>query len=107
MTSMFQQRHFEALATLMQDACPEKHWNPNKRAQWEVIRNRMVELFAQEGRTMTDRLDVLAEDLAREEIVRLQYVEREVRHALRAYDDAPLSGASDRLVARLRVILRA
>jgi hypothetical protein len=42
---MFQQRHFEALATLMQDACPAAHWDPNKRAQWEVIRNRMVELF--------------------------------------------------------------
>ncbi len=28
----FAKRHYEALASVMQDSCPEKHWGPNKRA---------------------------------------------------------------------------
>ena len=43
--SLFAKRHYEALAEAMQDACPEAHWDPNKRTQWEVIRNRMTALF--------------------------------------------------------------
>ena len=45
MATMFQQRHYEALALMMQAAKPEDHWDANKKTQWEVIRNRMVEMF--------------------------------------------------------------
>lgn len=39
----FSKRHYELLATIMQDACPEKNWDPNKRAQGDVTVTRMRE----------------------------------------------------------------
>lgn len=43
MAAAFKKRHYELLATIMQEAYPEAHWDANKRAQWAVTRDRMVE----------------------------------------------------------------
>lgn len=46
---MFSKRHYEAVAEAMQEACPETHWDPNKRAQWEVTGNRLCDMFARDN----------------------------------------------------------
>ena len=45
----FAKRHYEAIAEAMQDSCPEQHWAANKRAQWEVTRNRLADVFARDN----------------------------------------------------------
>ncbi len=51
MPSKFSKRHYETIATVMQDAMPEAHWDPNKRTQWEVTISRMVDAFKADNAT--------------------------------------------------------
>lgn len=44
--SMFSKRHYEAIAGVMQEACPLPTWDANKRAEWEVTRSRLADMFA-------------------------------------------------------------
>jgi hypothetical protein len=46
---MFSKRHYEAIALVMQDSMPEAHWDPNKRAQWIVTRDRLAETFRRDN----------------------------------------------------------
>jgi len=39
-------KDYDILAGAMRSACPEKHWDPNKMAQWEVTINRLVDALA-------------------------------------------------------------
>jgi len=58
MTSMFKQRHFNALATMMQDAHPGTGLSKDNRAvmQWQYIRTRMADLFKRDNHNfMYDR----------------------------------------------------
>lgn len=49
--SKFQQRHYEALAKVMQDAAPPAHYgngevNTFAKAQWERTRTKLAEMFS-------------------------------------------------------------
>ena len=43
--STFAKRHYEAIALVFQAECPGAHWDPNKRVQWELLRDAMATLF--------------------------------------------------------------
>lgn len=45
----FAKRHYEALALVMQAECPGANWDPNKRAQWIVIRNGLADMLARDN----------------------------------------------------------
>ena len=54
--SKFAKRHYEAIALAMQEACPEAHWDPNKRAQWDVCVSRLADTFRSDnGQFCRDR----------------------------------------------------
>jgi len=42
---MFAKRHYEAVAEVFQRDCPGTNWDPNKRAQWQTLRNEMASMF--------------------------------------------------------------
>lgn len=46
---MFSKRHYEAVATAMQEACPLPTWNANKRAQFDVTVSRLSDMFARDN----------------------------------------------------------
>jgi hypothetical protein len=59
---MFNKRHYEAIATVMQDAKPMPNWDPNKYAQWEVTRSRLIDMFARDnGLFKSDRFEKACE----------------------------------------------
>lgn len=45
----FAKRHYEAIATAMQEACPDPSWDANKRAQWDVCVSRLADTFARDN----------------------------------------------------------
>jgi hypothetical protein len=42
----FAKRHYEAIATVMQAEKPLPNWDPNKHAQWELIRKSLADMLA-------------------------------------------------------------
>ena len=53
--SHFQKRHYEAVATAMQHACPlaprdSSNADPIRRNQWESVRNELTDMFAKDNR---------------------------------------------------------
>ena len=43
--STFAKRHYEAIALVFQAESTGTQWNPNKRVQWELLRDAMATLF--------------------------------------------------------------
>ncbi len=46
---MFAKRHYEAIARALQEACPEPHWDANKRAQFDVTVSRLCDAFKRDN----------------------------------------------------------
>ena len=46
---MFAKKHYEAIARALQEACPEPHWDANKRAQFDVTVSRLCDAFKRDN----------------------------------------------------------
>jgi hypothetical protein len=54
--SDFQKRHYQAIAECFQQDCPGTSWDPNKRAQWQTLRDTIAHMFARDnGNFRTDQ----------------------------------------------------